>query len=400
MPTYRRLFALAEFRALLLVHALHTAGQTVSALGLGVLVFQSTEAPLAASLALTGPSLAQAAGAVLLLSAADRLPPRAALSGLGLLLAAASAVPAAPGAPLAAILLLLVAAGMAGAVGGGIRYGLLTELIPAEGFVLGRSVLAMSSGLVQTGGFALAGVLAAAGTGRMALGAGAALYAASSVAARVGLVRRAPRSTGRPSAATTLRLNARLWASAPRRRVLLALWLPGGAIVGAESLFVAYDPGHAGLLFACGAAGMLAADAAAGRLLPADLRPRLIVPLLLLLAGPYLVFALHPPVAVAAVAVSVGAFGYASGLLLQERLLALTPPALAGHALGLHAAGLLAFQGAGGLAAGALAQVSAPETGIAGAAATALVAVLLLGKGLSAGPASGDGRGGEAPQGL
>src|SRR5882757_271217 len=55
-------------------------GQTLSGLALGTLVYRATGSALLSALAMFGPSLAQVLGAALLLSAADRLPPRAAMT--------------------------------------------------------------------------------------------------------------------------------------------------------------------------------------------------------------------------------------------------------------------------------------------------------------------------------
>jgi predicted MFS family arabinose efflux permease len=158
----------------------------------------------------------------------------------------------------------------------------------------------------------------------------------------------------------TWRANALLWSSAPRRRVYLALWIPNGLIVGCESLYVSYAPGSAGTLFACAALGMLAGDVLVGRLVPPRLRPRLGFPLLLLLALPYVPFLLHPPLPLAAVAVTVASAGFGASLVQQERLVALTPDELTGHALGLHSAGMLTMQGVAAALAGSVAQLTSP----------------------------------------
>jgi hypothetical protein len=102
--------------------------------------------------------------------------------------------------------------------------------------------------------------------------------------------------------AQTWRSNRLLWSSVPRRYVFLALWIPNGLIVGCEALFVSYSPRHAGLMFAFTALGMLAGDTLVGRFIPAAWRLRLAPWLRLLLAVPYLVFALHPPFGVAVAA--------------------------------------------------------------------------------------------------
>ena len=191
-------------------------------------------------------------------------------------------------------------------------------------------------------------------------------------------------AAGRPSVAETWRNNARLWSAKPRRYVYLALWVPNGLIVGAESLFVPYAPGHSGLLFAFAALGMLAGDTLTGRFVPARWRGRLGAPLRLLLAAPYLVFALNPSLPVALVAVLLASVGYAASLLLQERLMSLVPQELSGHALGLHSSGMLAMQGVGAALAGAVATRASPATAMALMAVASIAVTLWLAPGLRA----------------
>ncbi|WP_380282155.1 MFS transporter [Kitasatospora purpeofusca] len=386
--TYRELFRDREFTALFLYSATQTAAQTVAGLALGVLVFRRTDSPLLASLAMFGPALAQLVGAVTVLSAADRLPPRAALTGLGLLLALGTGVQALPGLPVVTLIPVLLVLGVAGAAGGGARYGLLHDLLRRDGYLLGRSALNLAAGPVQIGGFAVGGALVAALAPSGALLTAAALHLLSAGTARAGLRRRPARSGGRPSVTGTWRADARLWSSAPRRYVYLALWVPNGLIVGVEALYVPYRPDAAGLLFAVGALGMLVGDVLAGRLLPARWRERLAVPLCALLAAPYLGFALEPALPLAAALVAPATVGYGAGLLLQERLVALTPPELSGQALGLHGSGMLACQGVGAAAAGALAEATSAATAMAGTAAASLAVTALLTPGLL----RGDGR--------
>ncbi|MEU6712138.1 MFS transporter [Nonomuraea sp. NPDC046802] len=379
MRTYRELFGAPEFTPLFLASAGQVAAQTVSGLALGTLVFTATGSPLMSGLAMFGPALGQVAGAMTLLSAADRLPPRAALAGLALLAGLGTAVLAMPGLPVWAILAVVLCQGVIAALGGGVRYGLLNELLTAEGYLLGRSTLNMASGVMQIGGFAIGGGLVNALSPRGTLLAGAALYALTAAVAALGLTGRRPRAAGRPSPAQTWRNNALLWSDGPRRRVYLALWLPNGLIVGCESLFIPYAPEHAGLLFACAAAGMLAGDTLAGRFVPSAWRLRLVVPLHLLLATPYLIFVLSPAAPVAAAAVTIAAVGYAATLLLQERLMALTPTELSGHALGLHSSGMITMQGLAAVLAGALAEYLTPATAMGVLAVASAVVTLALG---------------------
>ncbi|MFE7512532.1 MFS transporter [Streptomyces sp. NPDC057540] len=378
MPRYRTLFRTPEFTPLFVTGAAHTAAQTVAGLGLATLVFRSTGSPLLSALALFGPSLAQLLGATTLLSAADRLPPRAAISGIALFFALGTAVRGGPALPTWAVFVILLAEGLAASLGGGVRHGLLNEILPREEYLLGRSVMNMATGAFQIGGFATGGLLVALLSPRGTVLAGAGLYLAAALAARLGLGARPPRTAGRPSVAETWRTNGRLLSVPARRRAYLALWVPNGLVVGCESLFVPYDPERAGLLFACGALGMLAGDTAVGRFVPARLRARLRFPLQALLAAPFLLFALDPGLPLALALVAVSAVGYGASLLHQERLMALVPEELSGHALGLHTSGMLAFQGVSAGLAGTLAQYGSPRTGMVLLALVSLTVTFLL----------------------
>lgn len=326
-----------------------------------------------------GPSLAQVLGATLLLSGADRLPPRATLAGVSLAFAAGTAVLALPGLPIPAVFAVVLAQGIVASLGGGVRWGLLTEILPKGGYLLGRSVFNMQSGLMQITGYATGGALMTVLSPRACLLTAAGLFLAAAAGLRLGLTHRPPRATGRPSVRVTWRTNALLWSSRPRRHVYLALWIPNGLVVGCESLYVSYDPGAAGTLFACGALGMFAGDVTVGRLVPAAVRPRLGTPLLVLLAVPYLAFFLHPALPAAAALVTVASVGFGASLVQQERLMALTPGELSGHALGLHSAGMMTLQGASAALAGSVAQLTSPAramtlTALASLAVTAALA--------------------------
>ncbi|MEU7517261.1 MFS transporter [Streptomyces sp. NPDC042898] len=378
MARYRALFRTPEFTPLFLTGSAQIAAQTVAGLGLATLVYRATGSPLLSALALFGPSLAQLIGATTLLSAADRLAPRSALAGLALFFALCTAVLAVPALPTWAVFVVLLAQGLAASLGGGVRYGLLNEILGREQFLIGRSVTNMSAGVCQIVGFATGGVLVAVLSPRGTVVVGAGLYLVAALVARLGLTRRPPRATGRASVAETWRTNARLWSSPARRRCYLALWVPNGLIVGCESLFVPYDPERAGLLFACAGAGMLFGDVAVGRFVPARLRERIRFPLQALLAAPFLLFALAPGLPLALALVTVSAVGYGASLLHQERLMALVPAELSGHALGLHTSGMLALQGVSAALAGTLAQYTSPRTGMVLLALASLTVTLAL----------------------
>ncbi|CAL2057610.1 MULTISPECIES: MFS transporter [Streptomyces] len=378
MTSYRSLFRTPEFTPLFLGSAAQTAAGTVGGLALGTLVYRATGSPLLSAVSMFGPSLAQVLGATVLLSGADRLPPRTALTAIALVFAAGTALQALPGLPVGAVFAVLLAMGLVASLGGGVRWGLLNEILAKDGYLPGRSVFNMMSGLTQIAGFATGGALLAALSPRVCLLLSAALYLTAGLALRLGLSARPPRSAGRPSASATWRANSALWSDRSRRLTYLGLWLPNGMVVGCESLYVSYAPHAAGTLFACGALGMFAGDVTVGRLLPPGVRRRLATPLLLLLAVPYLAFAVHPPLPLAALCVTLASVGFGASLVQQERLMDLTPGELAGQALGLHSSGMLTMQGVSAAAAGAVAQLTTPAAGMALMAAGSVAVTLVL----------------------
>ncbi|MEU7740749.1 MFS transporter [Nonomuraea sp. NPDC049158] len=356
MYTYRELFRTPEFTPLFTASCAQVASTTLNGLALAMLVYDRTDSALLAALGMFGPSFAELAGATLLLSVADRVRPRTALTLTALAGGVASAALAAPGMPLWAMFAVILALGLVNSVGSGVRYGLLSDIVPPDGYVLGRSVLNISVGAMQIAGFAVGGVLLAVVSPRMTLAIGAVLAFVAALVLRCGLGARPARSVGRPSVAATWRVNRHLLSTRARRAVYLSMWVPNGLVVGCEALFVPYAPGAAAVLFVAAALGMLFGDLAAGRFVPPGVRGRFVTPLRFLIAAPYLLFALPLSTPVAAGAAAVASVGFASTLLLQERLIALTGEDVRGQALGLHVNGMKAMQAIGATLAGLIAQ--------------------------------------------
>jgi hypothetical protein len=355
--TYRHLFMIAEFRALLFSFALVIAASTAQGLALATLVFERTASPALAAFSLFGSAFGQLFSIAVLLSAADRVRPRQALTFLPVLLATATLLLAVPDLPVPLIMIIVLIGGVIGSVGGAVRWGLLAEVLPEDGYVLGRSVMQMTVGGMQITGFGAGALLLPLVPPRTLLLLATAVFLIASLAARLGLSERPPRALGRTSRAETWRVNKLLWQTPRVPPVYLALWIPNGLVVGAEALFIPYAGDRAGLLFMAGALGMLTGDALAGRWLTPALRRRLITPARLLLAAPYLLFALQPTAGAAAALVAVASLGFAAGLMLQEQLMRLTPLDARGQALGLHSAGMLTMQCVSAVAAGLLAEV-------------------------------------------
>ncbi|WP_033287306.1 membrane protein [Streptomyces sp. NRRL F-525] len=378
MRSYRELFRTPEYTPFFFSFAAQNAALTISGLALATLVYKATASPLLSAVSMFGPQLAQMLGATFFLSGADRLPPRLTLTGINTAFAVCTAVLALPGLPIGAVFAVVFAQGLIASLGGGVSGGLLNEILSKDGYLLGRSVFNMASGLMQVTGFATGGALLALLAPRVCLLLAAALYATTALVLRLGLTARPPRTAGPPSVAATWRTNALLWSSRPRRLTYLGMWVPNGLIVGCESLYVSYDSGSAGVLFASAALGMFVGDLTLGRFTPPTLRARLDIPLRLLLATPYLLFALHPGIPWSAMTVCAASIGYGASLVLQERLMELAPDELAGHALGLRSAGMLTMQGVGAALAGTAAQLTSPATAMTLMAVTSVAVTLTL----------------------
>ncbi|MEU0251654.1 MFS transporter [Streptomyces sp. NPDC006184] len=364
-PTsYRALLRNREFAGLYAGSTLTASAATLSGFALGTLVNHQTRSPFLTAVSMYGATFATVLGALTLMSVADGNRPRRTLVLLQCVSLTGVAAQAIPGLPLAVRFALLLVLGFFQSLGTGTRMGLLAEVVPTATYALARSLMNITSGGMAILGYAIGAVLLrylspqevfviAAGLTALALGVVAATVREHSI-----------RLTRRPGLRQTWATDIALFSHPGRRVLLLNLWVPNGLIVGCEALFLSYAPDDAGTLLAAGSAGMLLGDLTVGRLLDADRRRRYAFALRLLLAVPYLLFAVEPPTPVVAVAVFVAGAGFAATLPLQEQLLALTPDPVRGQVQGVESAGRMTWQGIGAAIAGGLAQYLGPGTTI------------------------------------
>ncbi|MFE6906270.1 MFS transporter [Streptomyces erythrochromogenes] len=374
---YRKLLRTTEFSGLYVSFTLTAGAGSLSGIALGTLVDRQTGSPFLTAVSMYGATFATVLGALTLMSVADGKRPRRTLLLLQLASLAGVCAQAVPGLPLAARFALLLLLGFFQSLGTGARLGLLAEVLPAAGYAPARSLMNITAGGTAILGYAGGAVLLRY-TGPQEVFAVAACLTALGAAVVAATVREhSVRLTRRPGLRQTWRTNAELFSHPGRRALLVALWVPNGLIVGCEALFISYDPAHAGTFLAAGSAGMLLGDLVVGRLLTAARRRRHAFALRLLLAVPFLLFAVHPPVPVLAVAVFLAGAGFAATLPLQERLLELTPEAIRGQVQGVESAGRMTWQGLGAAIAGGLAQYLGAGAAIALAAGASLAVTLL-----------------------
>ncbi|HWD83021.1 MAG TPA: hypothetical protein VG497_29175 [Kribbella sp.] len=372
MPSYRSLLRRREFAGLYVSFTLLVAAGTLSGFALATLVADRTSSPFLTAVSMYGATFATVLGALTLMSIADGRRPRrtlVVLQTVSLLGVAAQAVPA---LPLPARFGLLLVVGFFQSLGTGTRMGLLVEVVPHASYAPARSLMNITSGGTAIVGYAAGAVLLRYLDSSGVLVVATILTGLGLLVVATTVREHSIRLTPRPGLRQTWTTNAELFSRPGPRALLLNLWVPNGLVVGCVALFISYAPTRAGVLLATGSAGMLLGDLTVGRLLTADQRRRSAFGLRLLLAAPYLVFALDPPIAVTATAVFAASAGYAATLPLQERLLELTPDAVRGQVQGVESAGRMTWQGIGAAIAGGLAQV------LPVASVIALLAVLSL----------------------
>ncbi|MEU8248048.1 MFS transporter [Nonomuraea sp. NPDC048916] len=379
--TFGEVFAVREFRVLFGSFALLVSGDSIKMLALSVLVYAQTGSPGLSAAAYMAGWLPYIFGGMFLLSLADRLPPRAVMITGELVRVAVCLLLAYAGLPVPAMLALVLVTGLFSPVFGAARSALLPEVLPGDAFVLGRSLLGVTSAGAQVAGLAVGGVFLAVTGPHGALAVTAGLSAVAAVVLRFGLPYRPARGTaGRGAVRTTLRVNRQLLADRRVRGLLLACWLPTVCLAGAEAMVVPYlgGQGQAGVVLAMAAVGMAVGEFVVGRFVAPGLRERLSLPLAVLLGLPWLAFLASPGVAWAAALAAVAAAGLSYQLGLQRRFLEAVPEAVRGQAFGLQSAGLMTGQAVGAALIGVLGEALGPGPAIVAAGGAGVLVALAL----------------------
>jgi hypothetical protein len=384
--TYQELFAVAEFRAIFTAQCLANAAAAAGSLALGTVTYAATGNAVLTGLSMFGGPLIRLAASWFTSSAADLVRPRQALTAAAAVTCAADLLQAVPGLPWGARFALLALPWIAMAATSGSMLGLVSDILPKDSYVFGRATLNIAVGGMQVIGYGLGGLLLVSLTapGLFLLAAGAAGVAVLVVF--MGVADHPPRVAGQSLVRRSREVNRALLGSPLLRPVFLAGCVPNGLVVGCESLFIPFGGHAAGYLLAVTAAGMLAGDILVGRVLPVAARTWLVEPLRFLLAAPYVVFLLHPPLPAALALGFLASAGYAASLPLQERLLAHAGAGVRGQVLGLYSTAVTAMQGIAAVLAGLLAQrlgggpaSAATAIGVFGCASLAVTVALIPG---------------------
>jgi len=389
--TYRAVFAAGEFRVLVAGMLMYVLGFEFELLGLSVLVFAQTRSAFLTALTFSMGFAPQAIGGALFTAVADRLPARLVI-GTGLLIRAVPGLVIGlwPALPVPVMLALVAAAATQAPVFTAAISGLLPDVLDGDRYVLGRSVFNLTAAGTQIAGLGIGGVLLAAVPVRwLLLAAGGALVIAA-VVARLGLrprPARVPRGQARAARGivrVTLSGNAELLRERTVRGLLLAQWLPGWFVAGAESLIVPYTgslgrpASAAGPLLAAMPAGMLIGDLLVGRFCAPATRTRLAFPLAAAMGVPLLALVFRPPLLLACLALLACGAGFAYQLGIQQAFLDSLPERRRGQGFGLNSTGMMGGQGLTPAVAGALAGAAGAGAAMAVAGAATVLAALAL----------------------
>ncbi|QYA96004.1 MFS transporter [Streptomyces anulatus] len=370
--TYREVLAEPRFRLLFSTRAVAITADALRITTFSVLVFSSTGSALLSAVAFGIGFIPQLFGSLLLGSLADRLPPRALITGGYALTCATALLLALVRMPVAASLGVVALVSLATPVFHGASSRLVAQSLEGDAYVLGRSLNNIAGAGAQLFGLALGGAAVAALGPRRALAVSAVLYLGCALAIRIRLPRSQPGEFGStPGSAggdggavrASLQGAGLLLRGRMVRRLMLAQWLPVALVAGAEGLIVAYAgerrfaPGWYAVLMGCLPVGMLVGDLLVGRFLRPPTRERLVVPLVALAGLPLIGFAAEPGVGVSSCLLLLSGLGYAYGLGLQRPFLDALPQDGQGQAFGLLGSGSMTLQGVGPVCLGAVAAV-------------------------------------------
>jgi MFS family permease len=375
--TYREVFAIREFRGVWFAQVLSYAGDQFAQVAIAVLVYHRTGSALLTALAYALTYLPPIAGGPLLSGLADLFPRRRVMIACDLIRAGLVALMAIPSMPFAGLCGLLFFTVLLQAPFTSARSALLPDILRGDTFVVGSAIGNISFQASQVVGFVAGAAVVAVLNPYRTLATDALTFLLSAVIVAGWVKRRdAPdREPGRrPSLWSVSRAGVAMVFGDPVLRTLVLFgWLAGFCIVP-EGLAAPYaqalhgDALTVGLLMAAMPVGVVAGSFLFGRLVTPSGRLRIMGWLAMASCAPLIGSAFSPPLwAVLVLWVLAGA-GEAYQLAAAAAFVQSVAPSGRGRAFGLAQSGLLAVQGLGILAGGAVANtVGAPvAVGLAG----------------------------------
>jgi predicted MFS family arabinose efflux permease len=387
---FRDVIGVGEFRALWIAQAQSQLGDQLARLALALLVFDRTSSAVLTALVYSLTFLPPLFTSPLLSGLADRFSRRTIIVVVDLVRGCLVAVMVIPALPLAVVMVALTTMVCLQPLFAGARNAALPEILAGDRYQVGMGIVAMTDYVTQIIGFAGGGlVMGLLGGPRVALGIDALSFLASACLIGWGLGPHRPTqdagARGRAFALAGIRLLA-----GDRRLAGLAglIWL-FGFFIAPEALAAPYahelhsGSTAVGLLMAADPVGAFAGTMLITRLIPAEPRQRLMVPLALASGIPLVLSAVSPSLPRSLLLWTLNGVCTTYLVLAQANFTVTVPNAVRARAIGVASAGLQTAQGLGVLLAGAIAEVSWPSLavavcGAAGAAGAAAISLLLL----------------------
>jgi len=390
-PGARRVGVLAdrEFRGLWAAFGLSLAGDQLAQVALAVLVFQTTGSAAATAAVFAVSLVPWLIGGPLLSGLGDRYPRRTVMVGCDLASALLVAAMALPGLSLPVLCGLLFVVVLLHAPFAAARSALVRDIFPDDRYTAATAVSSLTRQIALVAGFAAGGLLVAVLDPREALLLDAASFIVSAAVVRL-TVRARPAATvaaGGRRPVADLAAGARLvFGDRLLRTLTWYAWL-AACHVGGEGVVVPLaaenggGPVAVGLLLAADAAGTSAGMIGLTRWVPPDRRTRLIPPLAVLAAVPFLACATNPPLPVIWLLWLAAGAGTGYQLAANTAFVAAVPNERRAQAFGLVMTGLGLGQGAAIITAGLLAQATSPAFAVAGFGLVGTLAALTLAAG-------------------
>jgi hypothetical protein len=389
--TYRDVFAVREYRALWAGFTVSLMGDNLAQVAIAVLVFARTHSPLLTAVTYSLLYLPPIFGGPLLSALADLLPSRAVLIVSDVLRVVLVGVMAVPGMPVWALDVLLTIVTLADLPYSAGRAELGPTVLPDELWQLGGAITATTGQFCQIAGFV---------AGAFAVGTldphGSLLLDAATFALSAGLVALwvRPRPRASVHAGTEVSLHA-VWRQTKAgamvvfgdrglRTLMLFGWLSAMFVVP-EALAAPYAHalGHGavavGLMMATLPAGMAIGTVCVLRV-PSPSRAALLGPLAIVSFVPLAMCALRPPLYAVLVLWTLAGAATAYQVIAMGAFTRLLPEGSRGTAFGFASSGVLAAQGLGLIAGGAIAEAIGPQlaVGLAGLAGVLAAAMITL----------------------
>ena len=388
--SYREVFAIREFRGLWLAQILSYAGDQFAQVAIAILVYSRTGSPLLTALAYALTYLPPIAGGPLLSGLADLFPRRRVMIVCDVTRAGLVALMALPSMPFAGLCGLLFITVLLGAPFSSARFALLPDVLPGDTFIVGSAIGNISYQASQILGFVAGAAVVAVLKPDRTLAIDALSFALSALIV-TGWVKHRPsprREPGkRPSLWAVSREGLTMVFGHPVLRTLVLFgWLAGFCIVP-EGLAAPYAHSlhgtalTVGLLMAAMPLGTVAGAFAYSRLVPPSGRIRTMGWLAMASCAPLIGSAFRPPLWAVLTLWALAGAGGAYQLVASAAFVQTVPPEGRGRAFGVAQSGLLAVQGLGIVAGGALASViGAPvAVGLAGLLGLCAAAILAMG---------------------